>query len=257
MPDIHPTAIVAPGAVLGDGVSVGPFCTVGPRVTIGAGTRLVSHVVLDGALSLGRNCEVFPFASLGLRTQDKKHDGSMARTQIGDDCVIREYVTVNAATYEAGLTRVGDRTLIMAYCHVAHDCDVGNDVVMANAATLAGHVVVEDFAIIGGLTGVHQFVRVGRMSITGGCSKIGQDVPPYTMADGNPLQIHGLNVVGLRRRGIPSEEQNRLKEMFRILYRMDLATNQAVERILETHPFEGVVAEMVSFIRCSDRGITK
>lgn len=257
MADIHPTAVVAPGAQLGEGAIIGPFCVVGPRARIGAGTRLHSHVVVDGAITIGDRCEIFPFASLGLRTQDKKYDGSVARTEIGADTVIREYVTINAATYENGLTRVGARSLLMAYCHVAHDCDVGDDVVMANAATLAGHVVVEDRAIIGGLTGVHQFVRVGRMSITGGCSKIGQDVPPFTMADGNPLQIHGLNVIGLRRNGMAVEEQNRLKEMFRILYRMDLATNQALDRILESFPYAGVVSEMVAFIRCSDRGITK
>jgi UDP-N-acetylglucosamine acyltransferase len=257
MPDIHPTALVAPGAEIGEGAVVGPYCVLGSRVRLGAGARLHSHVAIQGWTELGERCEVFPFASLGTRTQDKKYDGGEGRTEIGAEAVIREYVTVNGPTYAHGLTRVGARALLMAYCHVAHDCDVGDDVVMANAATLAGHVVVEDRAIIGGLTGVHQFVRVGRMSITGGCSKIGQDVPPYMMADGNPLQVHGLNVIGLRRAGVPAEELKRLKDLFALLYRSDLATNQALERILESHPCEGVVAEMVSFIRCSDRGITK
>ncbi len=256
MASIHPSAIVDPAAKLADDVTVGPYCIVGPRVEIGAGTVLRSHVVVDGNTSIGRECTLWQFASIGGQTQDLKYEGGHPRVEIGDRNTFREYATVNAATFADGVTKIGNDNHIMAYCHVAHDCILGNGVIMANAATLAGHVIVDDQAIIGGLTGVHQFVRVGRMSITGGCSKIVKDVPPFTMADGNPLEIHGLNLVGLKRKKVEDEEIDALRYAYKVFYRENLSTRQALDRLEQESRLSGLVAEMASFIRASTRGIT-
>ena len=256
MASIHPSAIVDPAARLADDVTVGPYCIVGPRVEIGAGTVLRSHVVVDGNTRIGSQCTLWQFASIGGQTQDLKFKGGHPRVEIGDRNTFREYATVNAATFEDGVTKIGDDNHIMAYCHVAHDCILGNGVIMANAATLAGHVIVDDQAIIGGLTGVHQFVRVGRMSITGGCSKIVKDVPPFTMADGNPLEIHGLNLVGLKRKQVSDEDIDGLRYAYKVFYRENLSTRQALDRLEQEGRLSGLVAEMASFIRASTRGIT-
>jgi UDP-N-acetylglucosamine acyltransferase len=257
MTTIHPLSVVSPQARLGSDVEIGPYCTVGPDVVLGDGVRLISHVVVDGFTSLGAGCQVYPFASLGLKTQDKKYQGGAPRVEIGDRTVIREYVTVNAATADGAVTRVGADCLLMACAHVAHDCVVGDRVIMANAAMLSGHIVVEDQAIIGGITGVHQFVRIGRLSITGGCAKVTQDVPPYTMVDGNPATAHGLNSVGLKRAGLSDETQSILKKAYRLLYRSDLIPSKAVERIeQEVEPIPEI-RHLVEFIRGTQRGIVK
>lgn len=257
MAEIHPTAIVDPGANLGANTTIGPYCTVGPHVEIGPGTELISHVVVQGHTRIGSGCTLHPFSCIGGQTQDLKYKGGQPGVIIGDDNTIREYVTVNAATYDGDFTRVGSRCHIMAYVHIAHDCIVGDEVIMANAATLAGHVVVDDQVIIGGLVGVHQFVRVGRLSITGGCSKIVMDVPPFMMADGNPLLIRGVNKVGLERHGFSSEEIRSAREVFKILYRRELSTRQAVETIEQELESNGLVEQIKGFITSSERGITK
>ena len=257
MRTIHPTAVVDPAAELADSLDIGPYCVVGPHVRLGEGVRLVAHVHVDGIISLGAQCVVYPFASLGSRTQDLKYKGGSPRVEIGTGTTIREYVTVNAATRDGDVTRVGSNCHIMAYAHVAHDCQIGNGVIMANCATLAGHVIVEDEVGIGGLCGVHQFVRLGRLCYIGGCSKITQDVPPFMIADGNPLEIHGINLVGMQRRGLDDHATQALKKTFRILYREGLSTRQALEKIQTEIEMVPEVKSLVDFITASNRGITR
>ncbi|MFH0881077.1 MAG: acyl-ACP--UDP-N-acetylglucosamine O-acyltransferase [Lentisphaerota bacterium] len=257
MTDIHSTAIVDPGAELGDSVVVGPYCIVGPHVKLGEGTRLMSHVCVDGWTTMGRECTVFPFAHIGGQTQDLKFKGGAPRLEVGDRTTLRECVTLNTATNDGDVTRVGSGCHIMAYAHVAHDCVVGNHVIMANGVALAGHVTVEDDAIIGGLSGAHQFVRIGRMSIMGGCTKAVKDVPPFMMADGNPLEIHSPNTVGLERHGISEEVQRQLKEAYKMLYRQKLSTRQALEKIEAELAMSPEMLYLVNFIKGSERGITK
>lgn len=257
MANIHPTAIIEPGAEIGADIEIGPYCVVGAKVRLGAGTRLMSHVVIAGATTLGEKCEVFPFASIGQQTQDLKFKGGTPRVEIGSGTTIREFVTVNAATNDGDVTRVGSGCHIMAYAHIAHDCVVGDSVIMANCATLAGHVTVEDMASIGGLSGVHQFVRIGRQAFIGGCSKVTQDVPPFMIADGNPLSIHGLNSVGLKRRGVDEKAQALLKAAFKLLYRDGLTTRQAIERIESEVEKVAEVVYLTDFVKASTRGIVR
>ena len=255
--EIHPTAIVHEGAKLGADVKVGAYSIVGSGLTIGDGTEIMPHVYLDGNTQIGAECVIYPFASIGTRTQDLKFHGGAPGVIIGDRTTLREYVTVNAATYDGDYTRVGSGCLIMAYAHVAHDCIVGNEVIIANACALAGHLVVEDQVIIGGLSGIHQFVRLGRMCIIGGCSKVTQDVPPFMMADGHPLKVRSINSVGLKRRGVSEDAQRLIKAAFRILYRKPLTTHQAIEQIEQEIEQTPEVAQLVQFVKASERGITK
>lgn len=256
MRDIHPTAVIASTAELAADVAVGPYCVVGPNVRIGPGTRLMSHVVIEGFTALGEHCTIFPFASLGQQTQDLKFKGGTPGVKIGDHVTIRESVTVNAATYDGDFTTIGNHCHIMAYAHIAHDCHVGNRVIMANNATLAGHVIVEDQSIIGGLTAIHQFVRIGRLSITGGCSKVVKDIPPFMMADGNPLHVHTVNKIGMERAGISSEIQSSLRQAFKILYRQNLTVEKALEEMSKLNP-SVELEHLMAFVRSSERGITR
>lgn len=255
--DIHPTAVVDPAAEIGENVCIGPYCIVGPHVRLGAGSRLHSHVVLDGWTEIGADCSIYPFASIGTRTQDLKYRGGKTYVTVGNRTTLREYVTVNSGTQEDEITCVGDDCLLMAHAHVAHGCRVGNEVIMANCGTLAGHVVMEDQSILGGLSGVHQFVRVGRLCIIGGCAKVTKDCPPFMLVDGNPAEVHGINSVGLTRRKLSPEEQGRLKAAHRILYREDLAVHAAVARIRAELGTEGEVGRLVAFIETSERGILR
>jgi UDP-N-acetylglucosamine acyltransferase len=257
MSRIHPTAIVDPGAELGEGVEIGPYCVVGPHVKLGGNTRLMSHVVVEGWTAIGTQCTIFPFASIGQKTQDLKYKGGNSRVEIGDKTTIREYVTVNAATNDGDVTTVGSGCHIMAYAHIAHDCHVGNGVIMGNCTTLAGHITIEDEAGISGLCGVHQFVRIGRMSYIGGCSKLTQDLPPFMMADGNPLEVHTINSVGLKRRGIPEDVEGLIKKAHRILYREGLSTRQALEKMEKEIELIPEIQHLIHFIKTSERGIVK
>jgi UDP-N-acetylglucosamine acyltransferase len=257
MVSIHSTAIVDPGAELGSGVEIGPYAVVGPHVRIGDDTRIMPHVFLDGHTTIGKGCTIFPFASVGAQTQDLKFKGGSPRVEIGDNTTIRESATVHAATYDGGVTKVGNQCHIMAYAHIAHDCEVGNEVIMANCATLAGHVIVEDQVIVGGLSGVHQFVRLGRLCIIGGCAKVTQNVPPFMMADGNPVAVRGLNSVGLKRKGISDDAQRAIKHAFRLLYRESLSTSQALERFPSEIPESPEITHLMDFIKLSERGISK
>lgn len=254
---VHPSAVVATGAELGADVTVGPFCVVGPHVRLGAGVVLRAHVNVEGYTTLGAGCEVWPFASVGGKTQDLKYKGGVSRLAVGEKTVIRECATLNCSTRDGGETQVGAGCLLMAYCHVAHDCVVGDRVIMANNATLAGHVTVEDDAILGGMAGVHQFVRIGRMSILGGVTKAVKDVPPYMMADGDPMQVFGPNKVGLVRHGISAEAMKALKQAYKIVFRSDLTTAKALERIEAELPPGPEIRNFVEFIRKSERGIAK
>ena len=223
MSQIHSTAVIEDGARIAEGCHIGPYCIIGPNVTLGKGCTLHSHVVIDGHTELGVANVIYPFASIGLQSQDLKHSGGTTHTRIGNQNTFREYVTVHSATNDGDATVIGSRNNLLAYTHVAHDCQLGDHIVMSNVATLAGHVTVEDRAIIGGIAAVHQFCRIGTMSIIGGCSKVVQDVPPYMLADGNPTITRALNKEGLKRNDVSGESQAALKQAHRILFRENLA----------------------------------
>ena len=254
---IHSTAIVHPQANVAPSCDIGPYCIIGEHVTLGDNCRLHSHVVIDGHTTLGKANQIFPFASIGLQTQDLKWKGGITRTEIGDDNTFREYTTIHSATSDGEITRVGSHNHILAYCHIAHNCLVGNHVIMSNVATLAGHVRVDDYAVIGGLVAVHQFCRVGKFSMTGGCSKIVQDVPPFMIIEGNPAQARTINKIGLERHGISSEAQSALRHAYKILFREELSTPNALAKIESDLPPLPEVQHLIEFIRASERGIIK
>lgn len=252
---IHPTAIVAEGAHLGAGVQIGPYCVVGPRVKLGDGTRLESHVVVEGHTTVGPNCHFFPFACVGMQTQDLKFKGGDCSVEIGAGTTLREYVTVNAATADGGKTVIGERAHILAYAHIAHDCMVGNDVIISNAGTLGGHVLLEDHAVVGGCTAIHQFVRIGKMAMIGGCSKVVQDAPPFMISDGSPAEVRALNKVGLERHGISPEAQKALREAYKLLFRQKVNLSVAIEKVrAEVAPGEEI-RHLLAFLESSQRGI--
>lgn len=254
---IHPSAIVHENARLGANCKIGPFCVIGENVHLGDDCRLHSHVVIDGHTELGAGNEIYPFAAIGLKTQDLKWQGGTTWTRIGDHNTIRENVTIHSATGDGDATVVGSHNTILAYCHIAHDCQLGDHIIMSNVATLAGHVTVEDRAIIGGLAAVHQFCRIGSMSIIGGCSKVVQDVPPYMLADGNPASTRTINKEGLRRNKVSDDAQSALKQAFKLLIREKLTTSIALERIEGELPMGPELEHLVSFVRSSQRGIGK
>ncbi len=257
MSRIHPTAVVGAGAQISESAEIGPYCVVGPDVKVGDGSVLKSHVVLDGHTTIGSNCTIFPFASIGTQTQDLKYKGGTTYVEIGDDTTLREYVTVNSGTEDGEVTRVGSGCNLLAYSHVAHGCQVGNGVIMSNAVQLAGHVIVEDFVIIGGISGVHQFVRIGTMCMVGGCTKIGQDLAPYLLADGNPASVHGLNSIGLKRRGVSDETCKTLKKAFKIIYRDNLALKDAIAKVKAELDSCSELDRFMDFVQGSERGILR
>jgi len=257
MTSIHPSAIIDPTATISDGVEVGPFCHIGPDVQIGSGSRLIGHVTIAGPTAIGEGNTFFPYCSIGQRSQDLKYEGEPTYLQIGDHNSFREFCTVNRGTAPGAKTLVGSRGNFLAYSHIAHDCTVGNDVIFSNNGTLAGHVIVGDFAIIGGLSGVHQFCRIGCHAIVGGCTKIVQDVPPYMIADGNPAEVRGINQVGLERRGFQPEDTRSLREAYRLLYRSNLNVKQASEKIRTELPSGLALDTLVAFIESSSRGIIR
>jgi UDP-N-acetylglucosamine acyltransferase len=254
---IHTTAIINPKAKIGTGCEIGPYCVIGESVVLGDKCKLHSHVVIDGHTTLGRENEIFPFASIGLKTQDLKWKGGVTRTEIGDTNTFREYVTIHSATGDGEVTRVGSHNTILAYCHVAHNCALGSRIIMSNVATLAGHVTVEDHAVIGGLAAVHQFCRIGKMSMIGGCSKVVQDVPPFMMADGNPAQTRTVNKTGMERNGISEEAQSALRLAYKILFREGLTVSNAIAKVEKELPALLEVRHLIQFVRASERGISK
>jgi UDP-N-acetylglucosamine acyltransferase len=257
MTQVHSTAVVHPRAQIGDSCEIGPYCVIGEHVVLGPACRLHSHVVIDGYTTLGRENEIFPFASIGLKSQDLKWKGGVTHTQIGDRNTFRENVTIHSATGDGQTTVVGSDNHIMAYCHLAHNVRIGDQVIISNVGTLAGHVTVDDYAVIGGLVAIHQFCRIGRMSMIGGCSKVVQDVPPFMLADGNPAKTRTINKVGLERRGISEEAQIALKQAYKILFREGLSTSNALEEIETKWSALPEIQHLVQFSRSSERGMSK
>jgi UDP-N-acetylglucosamine acyltransferase len=254
---IHPSAVIHKKAQIGVNCVIGPYCVIGENVTLGNGCQLHSHVVIDGHTTLGESNEIFPFASIGLKTQDLKWKGGLTRTQIGSHNTFREYVTIHSATGDGEVTTVGSHNHILAYCHIAHNVTLGDYIIMSNVATLAGHIVVEDRAVIGGLAAVHQFCRIGTMSIIGGCSKVVQDVPPYMLADGNPARTRTINKVGLERNGVSEEAQAALKQAYKILFREGLIIPNALAKIESDLPPLPELRRLADFVRTSERGVSK
>jgi len=229
--DIHPAAVVHSSAELGQNVQVGPFSVIGPEVRIGDGTRIDSHVVIERWTHIGRNCHIMSGAVLGGVPQDHKFAGERTYLIIGDNNIIREFVTIHRASGEGNATVVGSNNMIMAYCHIGHNCTIGNGVTMANMVGISGHAVVEDKVVFGGMVGVHQMVRIGKLAMVGGISKVVQDIPPFMLADGRPMRVYGLNVIGLRRNGVPPKVREGLKQAYKLLYRSNLNVSQALEMI--------------------------
>jgi UDP-N-acetylglucosamine acyltransferase len=254
---IHPTAIVDQSAEIGAETVIGPYCVIGAQVVLGANCWLQHHVTLAGPMHAGDGNKFYAYCSIGQQTQDLKYKGEPTYLEVGDENTFREFVTVNRSTTAEGKTRVGNRGNFLAYSHIGHDCNVGNEVVFSNNGTLAGHVDVGDNAVMGGLTAVHQFCRIGRFAITGGCSKIVQDVPPFMIADGNPAEIRGVNLIGLERKGFPAEKVKPIKEAFRLLFRSKYNTRQAIEAIRRELPASEEVNAIVEFIEKTERGIIR
>ena len=257
-PGIHPTAIIDPRAKLGAGVSVGPYTVIDGDVEIGEGTTIGAHNVITGHTKIGRDNRIFHFCSIGEANQDKKYRGEPTRLEVGERNTIREYCTLNRGTVQdAGVTRVGDDNWIMAYCHVAHDCQVGSHTVFANHATLAGHVHIGDYTILGGFVGVHQFVKVGAHVMAGISSVVTQDVPPYLTIAGNPCVPHGINSEGLKRRGFSPESLAALKRAYRTLYKSGLSLAQAREELERQGAEIPEIASLARFLAASTRGILR
>ncbi len=255
---IHQTAIVDPQASLADDVEVGPLAIIGPHVKIGAGTIVQANAYISGHTTIGQKCEIFPFACVGMKTQDLKYvAGDITYAEIGDGTVLREFSTVHLGTKPGEVTKVGRNCLIMAYCHVAHGCELGDGVIMSNLATLAGEVKVANHAIIGGLAGIHQFCRIGEYAMVAGGSRVRQDCPPYMIIDASAeeARVLGPNVVGLQRSGFPSEVRSALKDAFKLLYREGLNRSQAIERIKYEVPDIPEVQHLVRFYQESQRGV--
>ena len=254
---IHPLACIDPKAQLGENVEIGPFCVVGPDVRIGDGTQLVSNVVVDGHTTLGRDCIVHPHARIGGKTQDLKYAGGTTYVEVGDRTVLRECVSVNCGTRDGEVTRVGSDCLLMAYCHAAHGVEIGNGVIVSNGTQFAGEVKIEDKAVISGLVGVHQFVRIGTMCMVGGVQKITQDVPPYMLVDSlnGRATVVGINKVGLERRGVPEESRQALRQAHRLLCRSGLNVSEALARIEAELPPLPEILHLVEFFRTTQRGV--
>ena len=254
--NIHPTAVVEPGAQLGAGVEIGALAFVGAGVVLGDGTRLHHHASVEGFTTLGRSCEVFPYACIGGKTQDLKFAGGQPGLRAGDRNVFREFVTVNAATHDGGFTVLGSDNTVLAYSHIAHDCVLGSHIVMSNAISMGGHVVVEDHVVLGGAAGIHQFCRIGAYAMLSAMAKLVQDLPPYLIADGTPAEVRAFNKVGLERSGHSAEQLERVKQIYRILYRDGLNRSQALEK-LTAHEYAASAEfqRVITFAKASERGL--
>ena len=262
MAQIHPTAVVDPKAELDASVSVGPYTVIGPHVKVGGGTTIAAHVVLEGHTTIGRDNRIWQFASIGAANQDKKYQGEPTELVIGERNTIREFTTLQVGTVQdKGRTTIGDDNWIMAYVHVAHDCVVGNNTTLANNTTMAGHVELGDWVTVGGLTGIHQFVKIGAHAMVGFQSAVSQDVPPYMLVDGNPLAVRGVNVVGLRRRDFSSERINAVRQMHKLLYRENRTLDDAkaaIAAVALSVPDAGADVElMLGFLASAERGIVR
>ncbi len=255
---IHPTAVIAPDAVLADGVEVGPYSVIGPGVEIGRGTRVGPHVVIEGPTRIGAGNRIFQFASVGADPQDKKYRGETSRLEIGDRNVIRECVTLHRGTaQDKSVTRIGDDNLFMAYAHVAHDCVIGNQCILANNATLGGHVRLDDWVIMGGLSGIHQFGRVGAHAFIANNAAVTRDVPPFVMAVGQPADAHSINAEGLKRRGYTPGQIRNIRAAFRVLYRSGLKLAEATAQLEALAKDQPELLPLVEFLPQASRGIVR
>lgn len=254
---IHPTAAIHRDAVLGDDCDIGPYCCIGGMARIGSGARLHSHVVIDGNATVGDRCELFPFACIGQQTQDLKYSGGRGRVSIGAETTIREFVTVHMPTDADGLTAIGSNCHILAYCHIAHDCILGNRVIMSNSTNLGGHVIVEDAAVIGGMCGIHQFCRIGTMAMLGAMSKAVQDVAPYALADGNPAAPRAVNRIGMNRNRMNDEDIRAIAKAHRILFSKGLSQEAALDRLTRDFADNAKVMDLVTFAKASERGLAR
>jgi UDP-N-acetylglucosamine acyltransferase len=255
---IHPTAIIDSKADIGSNVEVGPYSIIGANVHIGSGTVIGPHVVIQPHVEIGPDCHIFQYASIGAVPQALKFQGEETYVKIGRGTVVREFVTVNRGTGFGGeITEVGEENFLMAYVHIAHDCKTGRNVILANNATLAGHIVIEDFVTVGGLVAIHQFVRIGNYAYIGGKSAVVKDIPPYVIAAGDRAKLHGLNSVGLKRHGFSQETLSSLKKAYRIIFRIGLTLNEAIERVKAEVEQVPEINDLIRFIKSSERGITR
>ncbi len=255
-PEIHPTALIDPAADLGSDVQIGPFTIIGPGVTIGAGTRIASSVLIERDTTVGEDCIVAHGAVLGTDPQDLKYMGEPTVLRIGDRTVIREYATLNRGTAALGYSAVGSDCMLMAYVHVAHDCQLGDHVILSNSVHMGGHVTIGDWAIVGGVTPIHQFVRIGPHAFIGGGSRVAKDVPPFVKAAGSPMQLYGLNSVGLQRRGFSEEARRELKRAYRLFFASTYNITQALERARAELQSLPAIDEFISFFEDSGRGVS-
>ncbi len=255
---IHPTAVVDKRAEIDEDVDIGPYTVIKKNVKISKGSRIASHVVIDPFVEIGPGCDIFQFAAIGAVPQSVKFENVETHVKIGANTVIREFVTIHRGTvFGGGVTKIGDNNFLMAYSHIAHDCKIGNNVVMANNASLAGHIEVDDNATIGGLVGVHQFVRIGKFAFVGGKSAVGKDIPPFVIAAGDRAKLQGLNKVGLKRNGFTPEAISALKKTYRLIFRIGITLNEALVRVKAEVEQLPEVIEFVEFIEKSNRGITR
>lgn len=255
--DIHPTAVVHPWARIGAGVKIGPYSVIGEQVVLGDGCVVGTNVLIEGNTTVGKNNTFFHGASIGTAPQDLKYSGEATRLEIGDGNTFREFVTVNTATELGGSTVIGSGCLVMAYAHVAHNCVIGNEVILANSVNLAGHVEVDDFATLGGVTPVHQFVHIGRYAFVGGGSRLEQDVPPFLKVAGSPPRVYGVNSIGLERRGFSAERRAGVKKLYKLLYRSNLNVSQVIDHLGNGYAGDPDADTLSQFLRRSKRGITK
>lgn len=255
---IHPAAIVDPKAELDSSVEIGPFCIIKGGVKIRKGTKLLSHVIAEGQTEIGEHCTIHPYTSLGFPPQDLKYKGEPTKLIIGDNNTIREYVSIHRASVGGdGITVIGNNNFLMAYVHIAHDCRIGDNVVMANAATLAGHVLIEDYAVIGGLVAVHQYARIGRNAMVGGFSGIAQDIPPFMIASGSRARLYGPNTIGLKRHGLSDATINAIKKAYKILFREKRTLKEAIKKVRDELSGIEEVDHLIGFIEKNKRGICR
>ncbi len=256
--EIHSTAIINAHAEIEDEVIIGPFCIVNEGAYIKKGTKLISNVVIEGNVEIGEKCIIYPFTSIGLPPQDLKYKGEKTAVKIGNNNTIREYITIHRASVSGdGVTTIGDNNFLMAYVHIAHDCKIGNNIIMANVATLGGHVQVEDYAVIGGLVAIHQFTRIGAYAMVGGFSGINQDIPPYTIASGARVRLYGLNTIGLKRHGFSEQTISELKKAYKIIFREKHTLKEAIKKVQEELPYTDEIKHLIEFIQKNKRGICR
>ncbi|RLB72758.1 MAG: acyl-[acyl-carrier-protein]--UDP-N-acetylglucosamine O-acyltransferase [Deltaproteobacteria bacterium] len=259
MAKIHPSAIVSDQATLADDVCIGPYAIIEGEVDLGAGSMVEHHATVKGKTVIGENCRIYPYALVGTDPQDLKHKGGQSELIIGNHTVVREYATISRGTeLDGGFTRIGSHNFIMAYVHIAHDCQLGNHIILSNGVTFAGHCIVGDYVIIGGLSAIHQFCRIGAHAFLGGTSGVSQDIPPFVLATGNHTRLYGLNKEGLKRRGFSQEALNSLNQAYRIIFRTTgLSLAKAMERVTNEVEMTPEVQEMLDFIKASERGVCR